>query len=30
LAGTMSGMFDFTQTPSTTPYLLSETTGQPQ
>lgn len=28
IAGSINGMFDFTQTPSTTPYLLSETTGQ--
>jgi phospholipase C len=30
LAGTINGMFDFTQTPSSTSYLLSETTGQSQ
>jgi len=30
LAGTINGMFDFTQTRSATSYLLSETTGQPQ
>jgi len=30
LAGSINGMFDFTQTPSATPYVLSETTGQPQ
>jgi phospholipase C len=30
IAGPINGMFDFTQTPSATPYILSETTGQPQ
>jgi phospholipase C len=29
IAGSINGMFDFTQTPDTTPYLLAETTGQP-
>jgi len=30
LAGAINNMFDFTQTPSSTPYILSETTGLPQ
>jgi phospholipase C len=29
IAGSINGMFDFTQTPNMAPYILSETTGQP-
>jgi phospholipase C len=29
IAGSINGMFDFTQSPDMTPYILSETTGQP-
>ncbi len=29
IAGSINGMFDFTQSPNMTPYILSETTGQP-
>ncbi len=29
IAGSINGMFDFTQTPNLTPYILSETTGLP-